>query len=307
VCVLQEGPDSPLWRHLPARPAGKRPGVTALRLRPRAPTSSDAMGITLHTFRLLPLLFVLLTSLAALPRTARGHAEGDTVRKAVAVLYFVNNTGEARYDPFGKGLASMMITDLSSLDYVLLVEREHLESLIEELHLQQSSLFDQETALQVGRFVGAEYVITGSITALKPEIRLDTRVIQVETSEIVKAAEVSGRDNELFQLQGALADALIEGLDIALSPEEREKLRLAREANRIDEVETALAFSEALDHYDRENYVEALERMNYVRQHAPASHLVALTFEEIRKDVATKGKRELKGRLNGLLRRLRNN
>ncbi len=249
------------------------------------------------------LLIVVCAGLAlAAPCRAQAPPPADAPPKTVAVLYFVNHTGEPRYDPFGKGLASMMISDLAPLSYLRVVEREHLESLIRELQLQQTAFFDPETALRIGQFVGAEYVVTGSITAVQPEVRLDTRVIRVETSEVVKTAEVSGREDRLFQLQGRLAEQLVDGLDVALSPEAREALRAAQEANRINDVETALAFSEALDLYDREEYVEALERMNYVRQHAPASQLVALTVAAIRDDLAAKGKRELKSRINNLLR-----
>lgn len=230
--------------------------------------------------------------------------EADSTRKTVAVLYYDNHTGQDRYDPLGKGLASMMISDLSGVEYIQLVEREHLESLIRELELQQSDLFDPDKALQVGQFVGAEYVVMGSITAVQPDIRLDSRVIQVETSEIVKTAQVTGEEGDLFQLQTQLADALVEGLDLALSPEACEQLRATQEANRIDDIETALAFSEALEYYDHEQYVEALERMDYVRKHAPASKVVALAYEAIMEDMKKKGERALRDKVNKGLRRL---
>jgi len=35
--------------------------------------------------------------------------------KTVAVLYFDNNTGARDYDNLGRGMASMMITDLSAM------------------------------------------------------------------------------------------------------------------------------------------------------------------------------------------------
>lgn len=247
------------------------------------------------------LLTVLLSSFLVLPSSPSSAA--DSTKKAVAVLYFDNHTGDARYDPFGKGLASMMITDLSSVEAIQLVEREHLESLIQEMKLQQSAFFDPETAVQVGHFVGAEYVIIGAINAAKPIVRLDSRVVRVETSEIVKTARASGKDNELFQIQGHLADELIEGLDIALSPEQQERLRQEREANRINDVETALAYSEALHHYDRGDYVTALERMNYVRQNAPASRLAELTYEAIEETIEEKAKEKGRNRLNRFLRK----
>ena len=247
------------------------------------------------------LLTVWLNAFLAAP--AQPVYDADSTKKTVAVLYFDNHTGNARYDPFGKGLASMLITDLSSVEAIQLVEREHLESLIQEMKLQQSAFFDPSTAVQVGQFVGAEYVVIGAINAAKPTLRLDSRIVRVETSEIVKTAMASGKDNELFQIQGALADALIDGLDIALSPDQQERLRQEREANRINDVETALAYSEALHYYDHGDYVTALERMNYVRQHAPASRVVELTYEAIEDAVKEKAKEKSRNRINRFLRK----
>ena len=47
-------------------------------------------------------------------------------QKAVAVLRFDNNTGDARYDNLGRALSTMMITDLSVVEAIRLVEREKL-------------------------------------------------------------------------------------------------------------------------------------------------------------------------------------
>src|SRR5690606_8289383 len=127
---------------------------------------------------------------------------------------------------------------------------------------------------ELGRLIGAEYVVFGSIAAIEPRVRLDTRIVQVNSGEIVKTAEVSGGENDLFELQEKLADELISGIEISLSPEEREKLRARQEQNRINEVETMLAFSDALALMDREDYVGSLEKMVVVSRSAPQSLMV---------------------------------
>jgi TolB-like protein len=204
----------------------------------------------------------------------------------LAVLDFDNHSGNPRYDPLGKGLAAMMISDLASVPSVQLVERSRLTALIEELDLQQSSYFDPATAQRLGRIVGAEYMLLGSIVALDPQIRLDTRIVQVSTGEIVKTAQVAGQENSLFDLQEKLARELIEGIEISLSPEEREALRARQEANRIEEWETMLAFSDALGYFDREDYMGGAERMALVVRDAPQSLLVRLFYDEARERAA---------------------
>lgn len=210
---------------------------------------------------------------------------------ALAVLDFDNNSGNSRYDPLGKGLAAMIVTDLSEVPSIQLVERSRLQDLVAEMNLQQTRYVDPATAAQVGMLVGAEYVLLGSIAALEPAIRLDTRIVQVSTGEIVKTAEVSGAENKLFDLQQKLAAELIDGIEISLSPQERENLRLRQEQTQIQEVETMLAFSEALVYFDNDDFVGGAEKMAIVARAAPNSLLVRMFYDEAR-DRAADGLRD---------------
>ena len=228
-------------------------------------------------------------------------------RTAVAVLRFDNNTADSRYDNLGRALSTMMITDLSVVEEIQLVERERLEDLRAELQLQQSGYVDPETAVTVGLLVGAEYVVTGAFLTVDPEMRLDTRIVRVETSEIIKTAEVSGPSNQLLDLQERLAEEFIDGLAIALTEQDRERLRAQREANGIADIETALAFSTALCLLDNGAYVEALEEMEEVRRAAPGSTIVQLTMDRLQDRLQDEARDRLKNeasrRIGGLLGR----
>ena len=72
--------------------------------------------------------------LLALPVAGGAQAAaGRTPREApktVAVLYFDNNTGSADYDAMGRGVAAMLITDLSGVPEIRLVERERLQAVL---------------------------------------------------------------------------------------------------------------------------------------------------------------------------------
>jgi curli biogenesis system outer membrane secretion channel CsgG len=53
----------------------------------------------------------------------------------IALTYFDNNTGDASYDPLGRGLADMLITDLTQLLSLRIVERSRLNEILSELEL----------------------------------------------------------------------------------------------------------------------------------------------------------------------------
>jgi TolB-like protein len=251
----------------------------------------------------LPCWLLLAGGLLYVPASAIQALPTSTARKTVAVLSFDNNSGDAQYDPLGKGLAAMMISDLSIVEGVQLVERERLQDLINEQNLQHSRYFDSATAVEVGRFAGAEYVVTGAVMALQPRVRIDTRVIRVETAAIVKTAQVTGREDRLFELQEQLARELIDGLEIALSPEDYERLRQQQEANRVEDLRITLTYSQALDHFDRGDYVEAVEKMYVVVRAAPNSALMRLTYEQMRDQAARGAQRRLRDRLGEAIRR----
>src|SRR5215470_4700728 len=129
--------------------------------------------------------------------------------RTVAVLYFDNDTGDQSFDPLGKGLADMMVTDLAGVPGIQVVEREKLEALLQELKLQRTRYFDPKTAQKIGRGVGAEYAVTGSFAAVAPDIRIDVRVLRIATGEVVVARKVTGQKERFFDLQQQLAAALI--------------------------------------------------------------------------------------------------
>ena len=243
---------------------------------------------------MLPILLQLLILTAPAPKT-------------VAVLNFDNNSGRSDYEHVGKGLAAMMISDLGGVPALQLVEREKMEAILKEQSLQQSSLFDSTTAVRTGKLIGAEYIVVGSFAAVQPSMRIDTRVIRVETGEIVKTARVTGKEDKFFDLQQKLAKELIDGLEVALSPEEREKLRLRQEANRVDELQTVALYSNALQAYDGGDYATAVERMVPVMQKAGGATVVQLTYAEAKKRASEKMKAQatdkVKAGLRGLIKR----
>ena len=86
--------------------------------------------------------------------------------KTIAISYFDNSSGDAKYNALSKGIADMLITDLSKIKGVTIVEREKLEKLIQEIKLGQSKYFDPTTAQKLGKGLGAQNILTGSFYIL---------------------------------------------------------------------------------------------------------------------------------------------
>jgi len=69
------------------------------------------------------------------------------------------------------------------------VEREQLVLALEELNIGSSSVADESTRLRIGRIVGAKYMVFGTYFVLNESMRIDLRLVEVETGSIVNTAQ----------------------------------------------------------------------------------------------------------------------
>ena len=89
-------------------------------------------------------------------------------------------------------MAELLIEDIVSVlfnrhGFRNIVERHRIDAIFREQNLQRSREFDPNTAVRIGRLVGAQYVVTGSFTRHGDSYRLAVRMLDVETG-IVTAA-----------------------------------------------------------------------------------------------------------------------
>ncbi len=225
-------------------------------------------------------------------------------RKTVAVLAFDNNTGQSDYDHLGRGMASMMMTDLAAVNDIRLVERERLADVTKEIDQQRSRYFDSTTAVKVGRLSGAQYIVIGSIAAVAPQMRIDTRIIRVETGAIVKTANVTGKEEKFFDLEKKLARQLVKDLDIALTPEDESRLDARQEANRVDDLDAVVTLSNAMSMADAGDYGGAALKIAPIVAKYPNSTFVKITADEIKKRAAQSSKEKAKNGINGGINKL---
>ena len=151
-----------------------------------------------------------------------GTAAAQAGRPTVAIMYFNNNvfTKDARdYDGLSKGVADFLITEMSSNSSIRVVERDQVQRLIEEQKLVGAGQVDRETAVKVGKLLGAQHMIFGGFMAdPKGNFRIDARSVNVETGVIEFTDRVQDRSDNVLALIGQLATRLNSGLKLPGSP-----------------------------------------------------------------------------------------
>ena len=109
---------------------------------------------------------------------------------AVAVWDLENrNPDEASGADLGELLSAKVIETLKASGRMQIVERERLILALEELDLGSSQLAEESTRLKIGRIIGARFMVFGGYFIIGPMMRLDLRLVEVETGRILKAAQ----------------------------------------------------------------------------------------------------------------------
>ena len=72
---------------------------------------------------------------------------------------------------------------------VKVVERQKLLSVLKELSLGQSELADPATRLRIGRLSGAKKMVFGSYQVIGGSMRIDLRLVDVETGRVLTTAK----------------------------------------------------------------------------------------------------------------------
>ncbi|GMU63010.1 MAG: hypothetical protein AMXMBFR34_47730 [Myxococcaceae bacterium] len=185
-------------------------------------------------------------------------------KPVISVMYFENRTNNAELDVARKGVADLMITDLVSWDGVVVVEREKLESVLGELKLQQTKAFDPATAVKVGKLVGAQFLLTGSMMLQGKELILDARLMKVQDGSQVLAARAKNDQDKIFDLEQELVGKVIAAIDSKLAPDE-DKRRKAK----VPTMDALLAYSRAIDLSDKGQLQEAQAAMQALVSKSP--------------------------------------
>ncbi len=184
-------------------------------------------------------------------------------KPVVSVLYFENRTTDPSLQVLQKGMAEMIITDLVAWDGVTVVERSRLDAVLGELKLQQTKAFDPGTAVKVGKLIGAQYAITGSLFLQGDQLRIDAAVVGIERGEAVASASATDSKEKVFDLEQRLVDQLVNAIDVKL------KGGSGRAKAKVPSFDALVAYSRAIDLSDQGKHDEASKAMSALVSRSP--------------------------------------
>jgi tetratricopeptide (TPR) repeat protein len=174
--------------------------------------------------------------------------------QAVAVLPFSVQGTEPQLMPLGKGLAEMLITDLSQIQRLKLVERIRVQSLFDEMELGQTGLLDESTTSKFGKMLSAGNVVRGDLTmAQKDKVRMDAVTMNAVQNQVSKPVSVTDAFNNLFRVEKDLAFKVLNLMGIDPTPQEKQRILRVPTKN----IQAFIAYCNGLDLEDRGEFKKA--------------------------------------------------
>lgn len=174
---------------------------------------------------------------------------------AVAVMPFQYVGSNEDIRPVSRGLTQLLITDLSKLSQLQLLEREQVQALVDEMALTEANRVDPATGARSGRLLRASRVVQGSVqdNPGRAEVKVDAAVVDARDAKIVATGSGQDKLQELFALEKQILFRLVEQMGITLTPADRRALSERPTAD----LQAFLAYSRGLESEDRGDWAAA--------------------------------------------------
>lgn len=145
--------------------------------------------------------------------------------RTIAVLPFRFSGTDSTLIPLERGIADLIVNDLSRSKALTIVERERMQAILDEVKLAQSGRADDATAVRAGKLIRAGRLVQGALTELPQQsLRIDAAVVDASTSQASGSASGDDRLDEIFALEKKIVFNLFEALGITLSAAERKQV-----------------------------------------------------------------------------------
>lgn len=116
-------------------------------------------------------------------------------RYVVAVLPYQFKGDQEKYEKLSDKLIDITVVELFNTKRFRIVERSRIDAILGEIKLSQQGITEDKIASEIGKQVGAEIVLVGVLSAIKP----------IEKRDTVGIASIIARGFEVT-LQGRLID-----------------------------------------------------------------------------------------------------
>jgi TolB-like protein len=163
----------------------------------------------MRTFAIAPVILSLTLFALALPAPSLAQDKPKPYR--IAILEFDPVTAEAEKDNLGRVSSEFLLTAAVNSGTFGVVERAAIKKVLDEMQFGRGSSAPGSVAQAIGGMVGAQGVLTGSVAKTGQSVRLDARLIDVASGNIVAARSAYAKGD--LRSMATAAELLVSQLD----------------------------------------------------------------------------------------------
>jgi adenylate cyclase len=133
---------------------------------------------------------------------------------SIAVMPFVNMSGDEEQDYFSNGITEEIITSLSKTPKLLVIDR------------RSTFAYKGRTAdlNQIGQDLGVQYILTGSVRIVADRVRVNAQLINASRGEHLWAERYDRELRDIFALQDEITLRITQALQIKLTEGEQARI-----------------------------------------------------------------------------------
>ena len=166
-------------------------------------------------------MFFLLASILIHPSPSITQSGAPERVYKVAILPFIIHSQE-NLDYLREGINDILTSRITVEGGILVIERALVERALYEL---KPTRLDEPTVMKIGKRIGADFIVLGSITKIREYISLDARLVSMgeEKPPVTVYAQQKGIDDVMVRINGFALDIRLKILGtntVAGSPDE---------------------------------------------------------------------------------------
>jgi adenylate cyclase len=142
-------------------------------------------------------------------------------KPSLAVLPFVNMSGDPEQEYFSDGITEDLITDLSRLSGLFVIARNS------SFYYKGKTVKVQE----VGKELGVRYVLEGSVRRAGDRVRITAQLVDAPTGHHLWAERYDRELHDIFALQDEITQEIVSNLGVEVRQAELERVRRTPTAN----------------------------------------------------------------------------
>ncbi|HNW42938.1 MAG TPA: FlgO family outer membrane protein [Elusimicrobiales bacterium] len=119
-------------------------------------------------------------------------AGSEIYGKKIAIIPFSYADGRAGATKDGSVISERLTIKMINMHKFEIIERSVLDKVMNELKLQSSGVIDASSAKQLGKVLGVEAIVTGTLVEMQAgEIEVNARLIKTETAQAIGASQIA--------------------------------------------------------------------------------------------------------------------